>query len=445
MPALRRAGVLAATLAVVLLASACSPRHPGDGPTSSASQTAERSTAPGPDVIHTGSAPTGYEVTFHLAAPGATRVQVWGEWLFSTPGGSTGLTPAEWRMSAFPADELVSDMTRSPGSDVWSLTIPLPSGVFSYGFFVDCANDSGKGCDMVPDPDNPPWNAGENVGGSTETTSQVYVPSDPAFGTADFWWQAPGVRPAGAMASVTYPSPGHVDPQGENRLAIYTPPGYDPQRAQPYPTLYLSHGGGGNEIDWSTQGALPTILDNLIGSGQIQPMVAVMINIGGYPTGCPTDGWDSAVADDLVSDVVPFVEQQYNVATEPSSRAFAGLSCGGSLGHVLLLDHPAAFGYVGVFSPGGGRLLTSLTPEQATSLDTTGIFVGGGIQEPVSVGGRPGPRANAVHDVATLAAAGLAVTPSFVNGTHEWYVWRILLHDYLTRVAFWPPVDRVEG
>jgi enterochelin esterase-like enzyme len=39
-----------------------------------------------------------------------------------------------------------------------------------------------------------------------------------------------------------------------------------------------------------------------------------------------------------------------------------------------------------------------------------------------------------------LVNAGLPVTPDFINGGHEWYVWRILLKDFLTRVAFFPAV-----
>jgi hypothetical protein len=46
----------------------------------------------------------------------------------------------------------------------------------------------------------------------------------------------------------------------------------------PPPTLYLSHGSGGNEVDWSTQGAAGSILDNLIAARQIQLMVIVMTN-----------------------------------------------------------------------------------------------------------------------------------------------------------------------
>ena len=65
---------------------------------------------------------------------------------------------------------------------------------------------------------------------------------------------------------------------------VYTPPNYDPARAKPYPTFYLSHGGGGNEMGWSIQGDAANILDNLIDSGQIQPIVVVMPNGSASPT-----------------------------------------------------------------------------------------------------------------------------------------------------------------
>jgi S-formylglutathione hydrolase FrmB len=43
------------------------------------------------------------------------------------------------------------------------------------------------------------------------------------------------------------------------------------------------------------------------------------------------------------------------------------------------------------------------------------------------------------REVSTFAQAGIPVTTNFINGGHEWYVWRILLKDFLTRVAFLPP------
>ena len=101
------------------------------------------------------------------------------------------------------------------------------------------------------------------VTGSVANNSQVFVPSDPAFNSIDYSWQAPA-KVQGKLAHETYPSPGHVSPANQNYLVVYTPPHYDPARAKPYPTLYLSHGGGENEMGWSTQGVVNNILDNLI-------------------------------------------------------------------------------------------------------------------------------------------------------------------------------------
>jgi hypothetical protein len=45
---------------------------------------------------------------------------------------------------------------------------------------------------------------------------------------------------------------------------------------------------------------------------------------------------------------------------------------------------------------------------------------------------------NALSDLFELRRAGQKVFKDFINGGHDWYVWRILLRDFLTRVAFRP-------
>jgi hypothetical protein len=69
---------------------------------------------PGPQVVHTGTAPTGYTVTFRYYDPQATKVQITGEWYFanlgdiSAPASTTttvttpGLLPAQWQPGDFP-------------------------------------------------------------------------------------------------------------------------------------------------------------------------------------------------------------------------------------------------------------------------------------------------------------------------------------------------------
>jgi enterochelin esterase-like enzyme len=48
---------------------------------------------------------------------------------------------------------------------------------------------------------------------------------------------------------------------GKRKARVYTPPGYT--RDKKYPVLYLLHGIGGDENEWTRGGAPDVILDNL--------------------------------------------------------------------------------------------------------------------------------------------------------------------------------------
>ncbi|CAL9660541.1 alpha/beta hydrolase-fold protein [Streptomyces sp. enrichment culture] len=407
-----------------------------------------------PQVIRTGSASTGYRVTFRYRDADATRVQIKGEWYFGNPYDLTALTtddgtaletpgtpPTRWRPGDIPlpypnspaANWPVTDLRR--GRDgVWSYTTPLPSGVFTYSFYVDCADATQAACTPVSDPANPPWNEKNGkVSGTVERTSQVYVPSDPSSGTVDHAWQGPSRSGRqGRLTHLTYPAPTSVTPPGENHLAVYTPPAYDPGRAKPYPTLYL-FSGDATEMDWSTQGAAGDILDKLIATGQIPPMVVVMPNTAGFPDSTGYASFDQNLTDTLI----PYMESHYHVSETASGRAAAGLGYGASLTNSLLFAHTAEFGSYGVFSPGrrGNYTLpdaSALTRTQLAALGRTRIYVGGGWQDP--------SHDHHAAEVALLTGLGVPVTPGFVNGGHNWYTWRLNLRDFLTRTAFFPPV-----
>src|SRR3954462_4305843 len=62
-----------------------------------------------PQVVHTGTAPTGYEVTFRISDPAATRMRIKGEWFFSdeshssfNPPTSEGRLPSQFKPGDFP-------------------------------------------------------------------------------------------------------------------------------------------------------------------------------------------------------------------------------------------------------------------------------------------------------------------------------------------------------
>jgi enterochelin esterase-like enzyme len=385
-------------------------------------------------------------VTFRFSAPNAPGVQLEGEWYFSSPGhtrigSSEGRLPSKWKPGDFPigwpnygttAGWPIIDMTKDSHTGVWTAEVPLPSGVFNYDFILGCSAQeeleapAQPVCTHVSDPSNPPWKGTDAARISAlEPSSQVYVPSDPAFHTVDNSWQAPA-SPRGRLRDVYYHAqvPASDAPAGLNRLAIYTPPGYDPHRSAPYPTLYLNPGFSANEIDWSTRADAANILDNLIDAHRAEPMVVVMTNFAF--TDCLEDD-ASSYSQNLFESVIPYVEAHYRVARLAARRAFAGLSCGGELAGSLLLHHTSSFDAFGVFSP-SSAYSAAITPTQARAMRKVHVMVGGGTQDPI--------HEFAVSDLASLRTADVPVFSDFVNGGHDWYVWRIQLHDFLQRIAF---------
>ena len=57
------------------------------------------------------------------------------------------------------------------------------------------------------------------------------------------------------------------------RVYVYLPPGYDDEHTRRFPTLWVHDGG-----EYLQRGCLPTVLDNLICSRTIGPLVAIMID-----------------------------------------------------------------------------------------------------------------------------------------------------------------------
>src|SRR5262249_26835698 len=97
-----------------------------------------------PEVVHTGTGPTGYTVTFRYydGNPATTNVKIRGEWYLSdvahtTPTPSAGRLPSQYMPGDFPIANPnngaapnwpVIPMTQDPKTLVWSYTTPLPPG-----------------------------------------------------------------------------------------------------------------------------------------------------------------------------------------------------------------------------------------------------------------------------------------------------------------------------
>jgi len=157
--------------------------------------------------------------------------------------------------------------------------------------------------------------------------------------------------PHGKIDTITYNS---KTVGVKRRALIYTPPGYSKNKK--YPVLYLLHGIGGDEKEWFNQGQPQVILDNLYAEKKVEPMIVVLPNGRAMKDDRATgDVYGKAAAfatfeQDLLKDLIPYVEKTYSVIKDSEHRAIAGLSMGGGQSLNFGLGNLDKFAWVGGFS-----------------------------------------------------------------------------------------------
>ena len=222
---------------------------------------------------------------------------------------------------------------------IWSVTTgPVNPDIYPYSFIVDGI--------QVMDPSNTYFFPNERFKGSL-----LDVPGD-----------TPLIH---SMQPVTHGTVNYeYYPSSEGTigtLVIYTPPGYEKDASKKYPVFYLISGTTDTEETFFKVGRVNLILDNLIAEGKAQPMIIVMPygNIegriaeqkGGLKPADPM-GRESEEAvtraktfeNDLINNIIPYVEKSYRVIPNTENRAIGGFSRGG--GQTLR----AAFGNMDKFS-----------------------------------------------------------------------------------------------
>ena len=365
-------------------------------------------------VIKSGDSPTGYYVTFRYLAPEAARVRIRGEWSFSDAYHSStqkaaGISPNDWQAGDFPlqvgGDWPAFEMEKDEATGVWRYTIPLPSGTWSYRFIVGGAEGAAltdyTGAFVETDPNNRPME--KKLG--EQNNSQVYVPFDPAKQMKDNSLQAPREDQKGAIVNLTYEPAGVAQESIRDTaaIAVYLPYGYDEARQEPYKVLYLAHGSGlESEYSWFNKGCLANIMDNLIAQGRCEPFVVVSLN-------CYATNFDDG---DVIRNVIPLVESNFNVCGQASGRAMAGLSGGARLTLRLAGGYPETFGY---YCAMAGELEGEKLKDASFHL-TMGLYEA---------------RLDKLTEQETaLTEAGVRYTQALYRGGHDWFVWRDALADY---------------
>jgi len=255
-------------------------------------------------------------------------------------------------------------------------------------------------------------------------------------------------------------------------MEVYTPPGYSQKKK--YPVLYLIHGAGQDERAWVQSGRANVILDNLIADKKIKPMLVVFPNgnattnaeatrgggrgggRGGFGApggtndvagaagaargggrGMLGDGVGKNFENDLLKDIIPYVESHYSAQADAKHRALAGLSLGGMQTRSIAPANPDKFCYFGVFS-GGNIRPENITNTVAFKKRVKLVFMSFGSKESsVPRGGGPLPSGPEGIKLAAdaLAKSGIkAIYYVSPGSAHDFTSWKRSLYFFSQRL-----------
>jgi enterochelin esterase-like enzyme len=224
---------------------------------------------------------------------------------------------------------------------IWSVSVgPIKPDIYPYSFIVDGVT--------VMDPANVAYFPNERFKGSL-----VDVQGDVPLVHA-----VRGV-PHGSVSYEYYASVEGTT----GSVVVYTPPGYDENPKTKYPVFYLISGTTDTEETFFKVGRINFILDNLIAQGKAKPMIVVMPygnpmatiaeQKGNPKPADPTtrDGADARARaklfeNDLVNNIIPYVEKNYRVNAQKEARAIGGFSRGGGQTLRTAFNHLDKFSWV---------------------------------------------------------------------------------------------------
>lgn len=147
----------------------------------------------------------------------------------------------------------------------------------------------------------------------------------------------------------------------QRTVVVYLPPGYDENKDQRYPVLYLQDGQNLFDEATSFQGIewkLDETAQRLITEGRMRPAIIVGIyNAGEFraaeftPPIAGATGKGDAYARMLAEEAKPFIDEKYRTLTDRQNTIVGGGSQGALISLHAAKQHPNVFGQVVALSP----------------------------------------------------------------------------------------------
>ena len=354
-------------------------------------------------------------------------------------------TPHEYREGLDSIGGLYCEEMGKNDQGIYEISLRLPAGVYPYHFLVNpklgepaadprfawsnmtMADGSQKGFvnleqalasdfsgpenHRMTDPKNPPV---------TPTATGKQMNSELYVGTEEESLCLPISDPSKA-GTITYMSYSDIDGKVQT-MAVYLPANYNKEKT--YPLILVSHGGGGNEADWPSQGSIGNIMDHLIAQGKTREAILVCMNNSVYQ-------WEYAkIARNCEERIIPFLVKFFHISKETKDRAFCGLSMGSMTTLYMYMHRSHSYDYFGAFSGGlaGGEHFTLEDPHLK---DVTLII--GSAEEDIAYNQRD---IGVPTTIRALDAKGLPYIPYFVTGSHDWFCWSQMFQ-YFAEAVLW--------
>lgn len=406
-------------------------------------------------------APKLHEVTLTLDPADVQGVEVTGvglkgEFLFyeSNMTGHTDETgmadvdkyypPSEYQEGMSPIGGLYYEDMELNEDGIYEITLSLPAGAYPYNFvinpdlgpedeqfswsnvttktgekkgFKDIMKVLAEGQNAqvnrwIPDPKNLPV-APTITGNQANSILLVGTPEESA--------RIPIGDPE-KTGTLSYQS--YIDIDGNTQSAgVYLPAGYD--KTKTYPLVIVSHGGGGNECDWFSQGNLNNILDNMIAEGRTKEAIFVTPNNVVY------DFDMEKIAANMKECLIPYLEKVYNISGDVHDRAFCGLSMGSMTTLYMFYNYPEMYDYYGAFSGGMAPGYEGFNLDNPHTREVTLLI--GSAEEDIAYNTQ---NIGVPTTIAALEEAGVPFESYFVTGSHDWFCWPEMF-EYFAENTLW--------
>jgi enterochelin esterase family protein len=203
----------------------------------------------------------------------------------------------------------------------------------------------------------------------------------------------------------------------KRRVYVYLPAAYDRDSDPRFPTFYVHDGG-----EYLERARMSTVMDNLIHSGDLPPLVVVMVD----PVSRMREYWaNDEYRDFLCDEFIPAIEDRYRTIAERDSRGVMGASLGGLISTYVALSRPQLFSKVAGQSSGLQLDEKKLASLLSAAEDTTiKFYFDVGTYEPHFI---------PAHErfVALLKQRHWPYFYQELAGGHNWTSWRAHLKDLL--------------